>query len=249
MRYTDAFVDYQGTTEDPKYPLVNALDWRDWTLFRVKQGTTDVVFSLPSEHTDNCFCWFFKELAATDTGFTVRLYKETSPGVFSPVMDAFDPYLAPIGMATFADTTLQAGKLYLIRFVVPTGKSLYVRQLAIGSYMSPETGQNVGVAPPSLQQNWKTTNALSVNGSLIGRNLIRLVKEYEINLEWLSPSFITNQWKPFCTHALKYPFFFRWNPASYPADCMFASAKTVEAPTVSKPGRLNAKMPVVGMTQ
>jgi hypothetical protein len=249
LRTTGAFFQYQGATEDPKFPLVNAVDWKDWTLFRVLEGTTDVAFSLPVGYDINCFCWFCKALGSTDTGFSIRLYKQTSPGVFAPVMPAIDPLTAPIGMQTFATESMPSNYLMLVRFVVPAGKSLYVRQLGLGEYMTPETGQNVGVAPPSLQQQWKTTNALSVNGSLVGRNLIRLVKDYEINIEYLSPSFVQNQWAPFCTHALRYPFFFRWNPASYPTDCMFASAKTVESPTISKPGRLTAKMPLIGITE
>lgn len=251
MRSSDAVIEYQGATEDPKYPLVNAVDWKDWTLFRVKEGITDVLFYLtahPTMNTSN-FCWFVKSLLPTDTGFSIRLYRQTSPGVFSPVTAAIDPLANPLGMVNYGNITSAGTDPYLIRFVVPTGKSLYVRQLFIGLSLIPETGQNVGVAPPSLQQQWKTTNALSVNGSLVGRNLIRLVKEYEINLEYLTPNFVNVLWKEFCTHALRYPFFFRWNPGSYPLDCMFASAKTVESPTVSKPGRLTARMPLVGITE
>ncbi len=252
MRSSDAVLEYQGATEDPKYPLINAIDWKDWTLFKVKEGITDVLFYLSAHPimTTSNFCWFVKTLLPTDTGFSIRVYKQVSPGVFSPITSPIDPLITPIGMINYGTISGPGTDPYLIRFVVPAGKSLYVRQLFLGLSLIPETGQNVGVAPPSLQQSWKTTNALSVNGSLIGRNTIRLVKEYEINLEYLSFYFVNVLWKEFCTHILRYPFFFRWNPSSFPLDTMFASAKTVESPSVSKPGqRFTAKMPLVGISE
>jgi hypothetical protein len=152
-------------------------------------------------------------------------------------------------MVRFPKVTVPGDTPHLIRFIVPSGKALYVRQVALGAALVPTIGQQVGIAPPSLQQSWKLSNNISVNGSLIARQLIRLVKEYNIDLEYLTPAFVNDIWKPFCAHALKYPFFFRWSPVNYPLDCMFAAANSVPAPEYQKPHLMRAKMPVVGLTQ
>ena len=249
MRSASATVTLFGGSALPQYPLVNAYDWKDWTLFRVQAGTWDIVIRNTAETTLDSFGFFFKR--PTYSGATVRLFWESSSGVFSPLTPGITGLETnPLGMESFTAQVVPANRGIMIRFVVPTAQVLDVRQVAVGMKMEPEAGQNVGVSPPSLQQSWKTTNALSVNGSLIGRNLIRLVKDYDINLEYLSKSFVEGSWRTFCTHALRYPFFFKWNPSSFPLDTLFASAKTVDSPSVSKPGqRFTAKMPLVGITE
>lgn len=250
MRRTGVTPVYQGATANVKYPLANAYDWKDWTLFEVQQGTTDIVFSQVTDAVISAFAWFFKTLASGETGYTVRLYSETaSPGVFAPITSSISVESSPMGMTSFTPVTIPGGKLILIRFVIPNGKTMYLRQICVGPALIPSIGQQVGVAPPSLQQGWKLSNGLSVNGSLISRSLIRIVKEYDVDLEYLTPAFCNDTWKPFCVHALKYPFFFRWSPRNYPLDCMFAAAKSVESPVYQKPHLLRAKMPLIGLTQ
>lgn len=251
LRASDAFLEYQGATEDPKYPLANAIDWKDWTLFRVKEGTTDILFYLTDHVFMNldAFGWFCKTLGENDTGFSIRVYRQTSPGVFSPIIDAIDPQAQPLGMVRFPQVTTLGDTPHLIRFIVPAGKSLYIRQVALGLALVPTIGQQVGIVPPSLQQSWKLSNGMSVNGSLISRSLLRLVKEYNVDLEYLTPDWVATYWKPFCTHALKYPFFFRWSPRNYPGDCMFAAASGIPGPEYQKPHLMRAKMPLIGLTQ
>lgn len=248
-RVAGASPSYDGASVNPAFPLANCFDWRDWTLFQVQPGTTDIVFFSPGGATVTAFAWFVKALTAADTGFSLRLFWEVSPGVFSPLTDAIDPLSFPQGMRSFSAQVIPAGRRLLVRFVVPGGRFLYVRQLAAGAALIPPIGQQVGIEPPSLQQGWKTSNGVSVNGSLIGRSLVRLLKEYTIDLEYLTPDFCANTWAPFCTHALRFPFFFRWSPRNYPNDCLFASAKSVEAPSYQKPHLMRAKMPLVGLSQ
>jgi hypothetical protein len=249
-RYAGVTPVYSGGTANPNFPLVNAFDWKDWTLFEVQQGTTDITFSYPFAQPISGFGWFFKTLPITETGYSVRLYYETaSPGVFTPLTNAISIESYPLGMVTFPGVSIPGGKNILIRFVIPTGKVLYCRSLCVGPALIPPIGQQVGVAPPSLQQSWKLSNGMSVNGSLISRSLVRLVKEYNIDLEYLTPAFVDTYWKPFCTHALKYPFFFKWSPTNYPSDCMFAAANSVPAPEYQKPHLMRAKMPIMGLTQ
>jgi hypothetical protein len=249
-RYTGVTPVYDGAAENPRFPLANAFDWKDWTLFQVQPGTTDVVFSYPYTQSIGGFGWFVKTLPITETGFSIRLYSETgSPGVFAPITATIDPVVQPLGLLSFPITEIPGGKLILIRFVVPSGKFLYARQLCVGPLLVPPTGQQVGVAPPSLQQSWKLSNGMSVNGSLISRSLLRLIKEYNVDLEYLTPAFVADHWRPFCTHALKYPFFFRWSPRNYPFDCLFAAASSIPGPEYQKPHLMRAKMPLIGLTQ
>jgi hypothetical protein len=249
-RRSGVSVVYDGATADPSYPLINAIDWKDWTLFEVQEGTSDIVIRLPYDFSYDSWAWFVKQpTAGADVDWSMRPYWESAPGVFSPLSPAISPRANGLGMATFTAQVIPANKAFLIRFIVPTGQALYVRQVAQGASLIPPIGQQVGVAPPSLQQSWKLSNGMSVNGSLISRSLVRLVKEYNIDLEYLTPAFVSDLWKPFCTHALKYPFFFRWSPRNYPLDCMFAAANSVPAPEYQKPHLMRAKMPIMGLTQ
>jgi hypothetical protein len=250
-RRAGASVAYQGAAENVRFPLANALDWKDWTLFEVQTGTTDLVIRLPYDFAYDSWAWFVKSpTAGADGDWSMRPYWESAPGVFSPLTAAgISPRARGLGMESFASQVIPANRAFLLRFIVPAGQVLYVRQVAQGASLIPPIGQQVGIAPPSLQQSWKLSNGMSVNGSLISRSLVRLVKEYNVDLEYLTPAFCSDTWAPLCTHALKYPFFFRWSPRNYPLDCLFAAASSVPAPEYQKPHLMRAKMPLVGLTQ
>jgi hypothetical protein len=78
-------------------------------------------------------------------------------------------------------------------------------------------------------------NKISVNGSIIGRNLRRFEKSSQINLPYLTPDWVRTNWEAFVQWAIRYPFWQRWNPTTYPGDVAFTVADTISPPKNASP--------------
>jgi hypothetical protein len=89
-------------------------------------------------------------------------------------------------------------------------------------------------------------NVISVNGSILGRNLRRIVKSGNIELNYLTQSWVRSYWNPLAIHASTLAFFWRWNPVSYPKEIGFCVADKIEAPqNSSPPPYMSVSMPLL----
>lgn len=239
---------YSGTN-DPLGPIANAYDWQDWSLFNASAGTTYVDVISGAVETIDTFAFYVKApMVGNANQWAINLQVEISSGVFVDVTTPVSPMSQVCSLQTLNSVVVASGMRMRIKIVVPSGQILQVRQFTFGQRVEPTTGQNQGVTPPSFQGGYKLSNAMAVNGSLIGRSIVRQVRQYQLQLDYLDPVWVRSYWMPFMASAIKYPFYLRWNPLNYSTDVMWCSASEIPSPSIQKHKLLTVKMPIVGIS-
>lgn len=244
MRVTGNTTSYSGT-EVTGFEVENTYDWRDFSLFRSDTGTNTVDTVLAADTTIDCGAvWTVnRELAGT-----ILLQLETSPSVFTTLATfTLSAVAETLLLTSFTSVVGLAGRK--VRWSIAAGAaSLDVRQLCVGVKLENPIGQYVGHKPINLFQGIVTTNIISVNGSIIGRNYRRLTRRDSIEWSPLDPGWLRTYWEPFTKHASRNAFFFQWAPATYPTEVVFASAESIDPPeNISPPPKMKVSMPIVGI--
>lgn len=224
----------------------NAVDWRDFSLFRPAVGTSTFDVIVPANHTiDTAYLWPLINSGASIT--SVAIQYESAPATFTTLY-TFTPTTNSILSGKFGAVTVLAGRKVRVVFTGVVG-DFDIRQVTVGRRLQFPIGQWVGVAPPSLVSGVVMENVISVNGSVIARNVRRTEKKAMINLNYLEQSWVRNTWDPFAQHATRYAFWYSWNPVGYPAELAFAVAEEISAPTNSTPvPRMAVEMPLRVLT-
>lgn len=232
-----------GTIDGFEY--VHAYDWRDFSLYRLPDSTSGV-FTMTlsmlggSRSFDTLCIWPLNPSVSGSAPTIHATITVNGSTVFSGVA-------GQTGRATWtslgAVTTVTPGDEVVLT-VSASGTTFDIRQIALGTALVFPTGQWADLNPPKLTQGLIVENVISVNGSIIGRNVRRTERTGEIKLDYLDQSWVRNQWDAFAVHASKYAFFYLWSPVLYPDEVAFAVADTIVAPTNSKAGRMKASMPI-----
>jgi hypothetical protein len=220
----------------------NAVDWRDFSLFRPAAGnsTFDVTMTADTP-VSSAVLWLSPAAGATATA--IEFQYESSPGVYT-TLTAVASYGSQIQWFDFAPVTILAGRKARIAFTGISG-TMDIRQATMGAPFQFETGQWVGVNPTELTQGVVAENVISVNGSIIARNVRRVEATGNIALTYVTEAWVRAVWEPFAKHATRYPFWFRWAPVQYPTAVAFAAATEIVAPKNSMPvPRMEVSMPI-----
>ncbi len=222
---------YSGT-ETAGFEKENAIDWRDFSLFKPQTGLGtffEITHATPEDI--DTFCWYVKEPTST---FTMTLQYESAPAAFTTLAtynSANDPV---IGMKTFNKVTVLAGRK--IRIGISPLADSYIRQVATGLRLDFPIGQHQGIAPPNLRGSFVQSNVIGVNGSFIGRDKVRADIQGSIELEYLEPqTFVRDEWLAVMEHAERYPFWYAWNLDDYPDEVVWAAARETPRPTNTGP--------------
>ena len=227
------------------FDVTNAIDWRDFTLYRPAANSYFTV-TLPQPRNIDSFSVF---VGVGQAGSTITLSYESSPGVFTNLGTAVLGDSPSIAFNTFNVVTVLAGRKVKVTFASNTGAGLYIKQIVAGVRLTFPIGEWEGKTPHYFNSGYVVENVISMNGSLIARNIRRVEKSGSINLEYLSYNWIFTYWEPFAAHAARYPFLYRWNPTDYPWDTIFAAADQINAPTNgSPPPTMKVVMPFKGIT-
>ena len=233
-----ASVTYSGTVVVGFDPI-NAYDWRDFTLFQSQAAATLVLdMASASAWSDSIVIW--GPASAGTNGVTVEQSNDGTTWT-DPLVTGNMPLANPYWF-NFAFT-----KRYLrLTFA---GAAQY-RQITVGTKLTFPMGQWLDVSPPMLVQGVVVENQISVNGSIIGRNLRRFEKTGQLSLDYLSQSWVRSVWDPFVQSAIRYPFWWRWNPVGYPTEIGFAVADSINAPKNTAPlPTMHADMNIKFLTQ
>lgn len=236
-------ITYSGTTVAGFEPE-NAFDWRDFSFFAAEaSATTTLDVELPDGGTLDAWSVYCASYSDPATS-TINLYAETGAGVFT-LLDTVTVQDEPlITLRTVAETTIAAGRRLRYEFV--TGPStLPCRELVAGLRLDFPMGQHEGITPPNLLQGVVVTNVIGENGSILGRDVKRVERKTQIDLNFLEPDWVRTEWEAFATHATRYAFFYQWDPEGYPDEVVFASAESINAPANSSPpGKMAVTMPL-----
>lgn len=233
---TGATVTYDGTTV-VGFEYVNAYDWRDFSMFFPTAGSHIVLDCAASHDADSLCVWWVDDLG-TDTvtlewwdGAAWNLIATASQGIGTGVH--------------WIDFAVQGA----LKWRLTMSGIAKIRELCFGVRLQFPMGQWLGINPPKLLQGVVVQNVISMNGSIIGRNLRRIEKGGKIDLSLLLPDWIRTYWEVFAAHAATKAFFYRWNPVGYPDEVAFAVAASIEAPVnASPPPRMSVSMPIKFIT-
>ena len=241
-RQAGATIAWSGETL-PSFPPRNALDWRDFSVWRITEPGVLEVTLLIGGAVDSWALW-----TRTNNGLaaTATLQLELSAGVFTTVDS---PIILAVGSSALVmrrltqSYSLAAGRK--VRLVIGGASSLDVRQFAFGERLTFEVGQYGGIKPPTLLHGVVVTNVIATNGSIIGRSIRREERSGEISLQPVTREWVRTSWEPFALHASRYAFFYLWNPTEYPDEACFAVAENINAPeNVSPVPRMKVTMPL-----
>ncbi len=224
------------------FESINAMDWRDFTLFEAPAGATILrikIGSLSELLNTVCVWW----LPYSGTAF---LYFDIAgPGgvTWSQIASMVAGVDGGMKWIDFPDETISADGY--LRVVIVTDAPIRFRQISAGKKLQFPVGQWAGISPPNLYQGVVTTNIVAVNGSIIGRNVRRLEKRGKLDINLLDPSWVRDYFDPFNRHAGRYPFWYRWHPVGYPTEMAFAAADEIVAPTNERPSpKMRIEMPM-----
>ncbi len=168
---------------------------------------------------------------STDSGSTWEDACEVHPATNATIYQVFDPIVA-------ADWRLRVVSVDACRLAV----------FAIGVDMQPEVGDWVGISPPLLARTTKLTNTQSENGVFLGRSVKQYEYEFGVNLDFLTPAFIREEWLPFVLVAELRPFFFHWNYSDYPDEPFFSWAEgAIQKPQYSRQRYMSAGIRMKGV--
>lgn len=230
LRYDGVTVTYDGTVVSG-FPAVNAYDWRDFSLFQPEASAHLTVESASALGADTICVWW--QSNGTDT---VAL--ESWSGSAWVAVDTAEQ---ADGQMVWLDIPAASPLKWRLTF----SGSNKIRQITLGTKLTFPIGQWNGVNPSSLYQGVVIQNVISMNGSIIGRNLRRIEKSGKIELTLLLPDWVRASWDPFSQHAATKAFFYRWDPVGHAAEVAFAVADSIEAPTNdSPPPRMKVSMPL-----
>lgn len=254
----------------------NAYDYSDFTLFATTIGDTNyLTFNTTPENDIDTIAIYIVPFIASDVlpdeaiiGYsfigsaliaqptangvcTVTLQKETGEGtdVWTDVVSKVFSGRDYIWYETFAAVSVPDARRMRIKFENTAGSQLIVRQIALGEGLVFPIGQYDQVTPPSLVSNVVITNPVSQNGSLLTRQSRRLEKTAEIDLQYLTRTWVSDSWNPFAVHAAKKPFFYSWNHEDFPDDACWATAGEIIAPAyMQPPTKMRVSMPLRCLT-
>jgi len=206
---------FSGTTISGKGPA-NATDWFDWSYFTADAGDLDYTMATA---TDIDAVSLYTRSHTTSS--TITLKYESGVSSFT-TLATYTATSGKLDLTEFSGVTVSSGRRIRVSF---TGGDVDVRQIVVGEVLESEQGQYDDMTYPTLTGGVKTSNLVSVNGSIIGRSIKRLERKGSLNLEYLSASWYRTNWEPFAQHASRYPFIYQPNPSGQPTEVSFASVE------------------------
>lgn len=211
---------FSGTTVVGKGPT-NSTDWMDFSYFTADAGDLDFVTTTNTDidaiaiycATHTASSTIALKYESTVSSFTTLATKTATSGILS--------------LDEFTGVTVTSGRRIRLSF---TGGPVNVRQIVVGEVMEAEMGQFDTMIYPNFTQGVKSTNVMSVNGSILGRSIKRMDRRGKLSLEHLTAAWVRSTWEPFANHCVRFPFIYWPNPTGQPTEVAFASVLMVQGP-------------------
>jgi len=206
---------WSGTTVTGKGPA-NSVDWFNWSYFTADAGDLDFTMTANTD-IDAASIYTATNTAST----TIALKYESSVSSFT-TLKTWTATSGKLTLDEFTGVTVSSGRRIRLSF---SGGDINVRQLVVGEVLEAEQGQYDDMTYPTLTGGVKTSNVVSVNGSIIGRSIKRLERRGTLSLDYLSASWYRTNWEPFAKHAARYPFIYQPNPSGQPTEVAFSAVE------------------------
>lgn len=230
------------STELSGFGVSRAIDYKDYTVTRVSPASGTAYHTIATYETTQSET--IDSVAALSSvanciGDVRMAYDESGVGTsftaYTPTSSVTTGKLNA-AWVTSSEIVLPTGSLIKIeaRRASATALPMDLRQVFVGKALVFPIGQHVGIRPAILAQGAQFVSRMSVNGSLIGRDIVRREISATIELDYLSAAFAAGEWDSFARHAERLPFFYT-SDIDAPALACWASADRVDAPENSTP--------------
>lgn len=231
------------------FPPVFLFDYVDYSAMRIAAdtATTTVEVTNPPAATLNHLGWSFRRLPDGVDQVLVRVLAENGGG-HDNVHEEIITNANLTGLVEFADYAFAGADLRLDfepSGAATAGKTVDIRQIVVGPATIFPRGQRSGLAKPNGIGSFKPTNSISINGSIVGRSVVRRAASRDIDLPYLDQAEVDTLWNPFALHALKKSFFWSWDLPNHPDEAVWAVAQSIVDPEQSDPPPfLRVEMPL-----
>jgi len=226
---------FSGTTVSGKGPE-NATDWQDFSFFTANSGTLD--YTVGADTDIDAIAIYVATTAGTNS---IELQYESAPATFTS-LKTFSTPSGTLDIEEFTGVTVSSGRI--IRIIITAATTMNIRQIVVGEVMEAEVGQFASMTYPTLLGGVKASNAISQNGSILSRSIKRIERVGNLELDYLTASWVRSTWEPFAAHAARYPFIYQPDPTNRPTEVAFAVASGgIEAPkNMGKGDRMSIQM-------
>jgi hypothetical protein len=206
---------YTGTVQ-AGFEQAYAIDWLDYTGFRLvvpASSSVTATWTFTGGVSIQALAFLLRPvsggaltIAAKKGGTTLASwsYDPTDPATHCR-MSVLD--------AAVAFTTGQALDL-LVTNALGASATVDIRELAAGLPLVLETGQRSGLPRMANRFGQVLSYSMTVNGSFVGRDLIRREKSASLAQDYASEAWIAASWAPFVSHAERSAFFWCWHLAA-----------------------------------
>lgn len=232
-----------ATSTDDGYDPANLFDWKPYTYWKPATSGVHHVTVIPaSTPTVDYFAVAQQNLG--ENGGTIKLqYSLNSGGSWLDATDAIAPVANESLWRTFEAITASHWRLE----VTSTPASV-IGVVSFGTAYQPEFGVLPGFAPPQLARAADVYATTSDAGLFLGRSILSLNLETEINFRNMAAEDCYTEWLPFMKHAERKPFFLAWLIEDFPTDiALMESDGKIPAPTFTTHGRMSCGLRMKGL--
>lgn len=221
----------------------NAIDWRDFSLFRIPIAAENLDITMGADTEIDSFGWY--TAPGENRIIALLVQYESAPAVFTTLSFSQSNLDGVLGLKPFTPVTVLAGRILRVTTTAPIGGDQDIRQITVGKRLDFPIGQHRGIRPPNLRGTFVTSNVISVNGSFLGRDKVRADLQGDIELEFLQPqTFVRDLWVPFMEHAERFAFFYAWDLDGFPDEVVFAWARDTPRPLNTGPqNKMSVSLP------
>jgi hypothetical protein len=118
----------------------------------------------------------------------------------------------------FLDTVRQAR---LLRLSVSGAAAPKIAVVYVGKVLVMEKRVTGGYVPITMARNTVKRNQVSRGGQFVSTSIRRMGVDGTATFEHLSSSFVRNSFDPFVKSARTFPYFFAWNPLTFPLEVAY----------------------------
>ena len=216
----------QDNSNTDRTVVQNCLDWFDFSFFTL-QPNNFIEGDLANDMFVNSIGIYVVDQNSNAT-FTIAV---DGNDIFT---GTFGPNQTNKGLTIFEFKGAQYTAGQTIRFTLNsaggTPNQIQIRSLAIGTLFRPPFGQSDNKTRIAFEGGATFTNSESINGSFIGRDVVRNVVSDQVIFDYLTEDQLIDEWQPLAIEMTNHAFFYAWDTEEHPNEVAFCTASQLPKP-------------------
>lgn len=206
-----------ASSEATGYYKENAYDWRGDDILLFNSGTTHTLtVDYGAAVTVDVFCLAYHNLGALGATVTVR-YSTDNFATDDNVLATLSP---SDNLVIFKPMTSTHVRYWRIQIALGAAGQPYIGQVLLGAMLNLPKAVKVGSTIVHDSDDDDIINNIAQNGNFLGMTVINQGVKGSISFDFMTESYLRNEYKTFKDHARTKPFFYSWRPSLYDADAI-----------------------------